>query len=582
MASTGLRRRGGHRPPHPPGDVWRRIRPCVIVLGIVFAAGTWANDDAGAALQRPPETLVQALHARSAALLAGTPLAPAGGTIAARGLIAAFYSRRGHAPVWSSRERRNALLQIVQGSAGHGLDPADYQIDLLRSLADASDREVAPAADRELLYTEALVRLIYHLRFGKADPRALHEGWNFSRTLGAVAPMAALEALVAAEELDAAVAAYAPQLQAYRTLRAALQAHRAMAMQGGWPPLPTGPTLRPGDRDVRVTLLRARLAASRDLAADAPPADASIFDSTLRDAVVAFQQRHDLDPDAAVGRRTLAALQIGLERRIDQIRVNLERLRWVAQDIAGDYLFVNIASFNARLYLDGRLAWASRVVVGRPYRKTPAFRAQMQSLVLNPEWVVPPTILREDVLPAQARDPTYLARHDMRVVDAAGRPIDPATIDWTRYAHGGFPHQIVQAAGPDNPLGRIKFMLPNPYTVYLHDTPSKTLFERRERAFSSGCIRVERPLALAGLLLDDADRWPPAALEAAIAEGRTQDVPVRRKVPVMILYHTAEVTEDGRTAFHPDLYGLDAAVLDALARPFRFDAVDRPPRAIAW
>jgi murein L,D-transpeptidase YcbB/YkuD len=213
-------------------------------------------------------------------------------------------------------------------------------------------------------------------------------------------------------------------------------------------------------------------------------------------------------------------------------------------------------------------------VVGRPFRKTPVFRATMQYLVLNPAWTVPPTILREDVLPRMAADPAYLEREHMQVVDASGRPLDAAGIDWNRYRSGGFPHQIVQAPGPENPLGRMKFMLPNPHAVYLHDTPARRLFDKRERAFSSGCIRLEEPLELAVLLLDDAERWSAEAVGAAVQTGETRTLPVKRRVPVLVLYFTAEAQADGLAQFRPDLYGRDAQVAAALRAPFRFSPVD--------
>ncbi len=543
----------------------------VVVLALFVAGGTASR---AVAAGTNGEAVQQALRDRVVALRGNGELRPAGGEIAARSLISEFYANRGYAPVWSDAGRRRALLRAVDDSASHGLDPADYQFDLLRRLADDGVRGAGSLADRELLFTEALVRLVYHLRFGKVDPRELYKEWNFSRSLGAVEPVRALEALVGAEPLGPAIELYAPRLEAYRQLRAALVEHRAMEVLGGWSAVPPGPTLRPGDRDPRVAILRQRLKASGDHL-QPPPSDGNLFDDALRDSVLAFQARHGLEPDGAVGRKTLAALRVDVGRRIDQIRVNLERLRWVAQDVAGDYLLVNIAGFNARLYLDGKLAWQSRVVVGRPYRKTPAFRAEMQYLVLNPEWVLPPTILKEDVLPKLAHDRAYLAEHDMRVVTSAGRAVDVGEVDWARYRTGGFPYQIVQAAGPDNPLGRVKFMLPNPYSVYLHDTPSKNLFRRSERAYSSGCIRLERPMELAVLLLDDPAQWSAEALEAEIAKGETRNVQIGRRVPVMILYFTAEVGEDGRAYFHPDLYDQDAAVLAALGRPFRFSAVGR-------
>jgi len=205
----------------------------------------------------------------------------------------------------------------------------------------------------------------------------------------------------------------------------------------------------------------------------------------------------------------------------------------------------------------------------------------MKYLVLNPEWNVPPTILREDVLPKVLADPAYLDRHAMRVVDAAGRRVDPDAIDWASYRANprAFPYQIVQAPGGDNPLGAIKFMFPNEHSVYLHDTPARELFERATRAFSSGCIRVERPLELARLLLDDPLRWSEEKLREAIATGRTQTVPVRHAVPVMLLYFTATVDADGTLHFRPDLYGRDKPILAALAAPFRFAPLDVGRRA---
>jgi murein L,D-transpeptidase YcbB/YkuD len=278
--------------------------------------------------------------------------------------------------------------------------------------------------------------------------------------------------------------------------------------------------------------------------------------------------------DGAAGRRTIEALNVDVARRIDQIRVNLERARWVAQDLKGDFLVVDIAGFEAALYLGGEPVWRSRAVVGRPYRRTPVFRATMKYLVLNPTWTVPPTILREDVLPRVAKDPGYLDRNGMRVVDDRGRPVDAARIDWSQHPARPFPYHIVQDPGDDNSLGRIKFMFPNPYTVYLHDTPAKALFDRTERTFSSGCIRIERPVELAVLLLADAERWNDERVREAIATGETRTVLVKREAPVLLLYFTAVANGAAGIAFRPDVYGRDGLVRAALERPFRFSRVD--------
>jgi len=513
----------------------------------------------------------EAIREQVADLRAGREVRIDGARIASRKVVPAFYEARAFRPAWVHPARKRALLALVELSETHGLDPADYHVAALRRLAGAHESAGPTAiAGADLLRTDALVRLAYHLHFGKANPRELFPDWSFTRTLGRIDPVTALEEIVAADRLADAVERYAPQLPQYQRLRAALARYRAIEIMDGWPQLPAGPKLEPGMEDPRIEVLRKRLVATGDLGAAAP----AHFDAALDAAVRRFQARHGLEVDGIVGRRTRAALNVDVGARIDQLRANLERLRWVAQDLAGDYLLVDVAGFSAHLFLDGRLAWSSKIVVGRPYRETPVFRATMEEVVLNPTWTVPPTILKEDVLPQVARDPTYLARHHMQVVDATGRPVDAGGIDWPSDRRRGFPYQIVQAPGGDNPLGRIKFLLPNPYSVYLHDTPTPRLFAAPARAFSSGCIRLEAPLALAVLLLDDPVRWNAAAIDIALASGETRTLAAKKRVPVLVLYFTAEADADRTVHFRRDLYGRDPRVIAALAAPFRFSPVD--------
>lgn len=518
----------------------------------------------------------QALRHRVEALRVDGDARIGAGSAAARALIASAYDRRGFAPVWADPSRESALLAAIAASGTHGLDPRDYHAELLAVAptpgpgAGEQDRALA---ERELLLTDAFLRLAYHLYFGKADPRGIQRGWNFARTLDGADPAIRLAGLLAATDPVAALEDLAPRLAIYRDLRRALARLRQVEERGGWPRITDGPKLERGATGPRVRQLRERLRASGELADGAADAE---FDDALEAALRRFQAGHGLEADGVAGRATLAALNVTVAERIAQVRANLERLRWVARELAGDYLLVDIAGFTAQLWLDDRLAWQARVVVGRPFRTTPEFRAPMKYLVLNPEWSVPPTILREDLLPKVARDPGHLQRSQMRVLDHGGRPVDPAAVDWQRFGGqpGGFPYQIVQAPGPDNPLGRVKFMFPNEHSVYLHDTPSRALFDRTVRAFSSGCIRIDRPLDLAVLLLDDAQRWSPPQLAEAIAGGRTQTVPVRRTVPVMLLYFTASADPSGEVRFRPDLYGRDRPIIEALAAPFRFAPVD--------
>lgn len=482
-------------------------------------------------------------------------------------VVAQFYGQRQYRPAWDQRDRREALVALVRGLPGHGLPTADFPLETLGRAAVETGGGAEAVAEREVLFTAGLARLARYLALGKVDPRRLYPEWNFAPALGPEEAARQLEALLQAPALGPAVEGLAPSQPEYQGLRTALERYRQLAAGGGWSPVPSGPSLKLGMVDPRVAALRARLQAEGEALAVAPGA-ATTYDAGLQTAVARFQARHGVEPDGAVGKRTLAELNVPAAGRVDQIRVNLERLRWVARDRVGDHLMVDIPGYAARLYLGGQRVWDSKVVVGRPFRKTPAFRADLAYLVLNPRWVVPPTILREDVLPKLASDPGYLAAHEMTVVDGAGHPVEAAAIDWQHYRGGGFPYQIVQVPGPENPLGQIKFMLPNPHAIYLHDTPSRRLFQRTERAQSSGCVRLEKPLDLAVLLLNDPARWSREALEAELATGTTRSVTVKRRVPTLVLYFTAEA--DGEVRFRPDLYGRDGAVLAGLDRPGRF------------
>ncbi len=482
-------------------------------------------------------------------------------------VVRLFYHGRAYRPAWIGGVRASELIAAVDASRDHGLTPADFAIDALRKAQAAGGGDPDAIVRRELLFTDALARLARQMHSGKVDPYSLYSIWNFSPVPGAMERARMLKSLLEAPSLGAALAALAPQDESYRALQKALSRFSALAAMGGWQVVPEGPTLRPGERDPRVRALRARLHAEGWIAASdvaAAGGDPARYDDALKAAVERFQRAHGLAADAAVGRLTLAALNVSAAERVGQIRVNLERARWIARDMTADRLVVDITGFDAALHLGGALAWSSKVVVGRPARETPVLLDHVQHLVLNPKWVVPPTILREDVIPGVIRSAAYLDEHQMRVVDRSGRAVDPALIDWADARRSGFPYRIVQQSGADGALGQIKFSLSNRYAIYMHDTPSRSLFRKPARAFSSGCVRLEKPRELALLLLDDPVRWSAEGLDAAIATGRTQVVPVQRRVTVMLLYRTAAIDETGAVSFRTDLYDEDGRVLAAL------------------
>ena len=336
--------------------------------------------------------------------------------------------------------------------------------------------------------------------------------------------------------------------------------------------MPTGPALKPGGADPRVSPLRERLGITGDLVARGA-GSGDFYDADLERAVRRFQDRHALSVDGVIGRQTLAALNVPLQARIDQLRLSLERARWVLESVVPRYVAVNIAGFRAAMVREGNVVWTARVVVGRAYRQTPVFRGEMQYLVLNPTWTVPPGILRNDTLPKVKQDPAYLRRENIRVIDREGRWIDPLSVNWRAYG-GSVPYTLRQDPGANNALGRIKFVFPNPHAVYLHDTPARNLFEQPERTFSSGCIRVEDPFRLAELLLDD-PKWTRQTLQHAVDAGNTQVVRLE-PVPVFILYFTASVDPDGTLRFYKDVYQRDAGLLAALNGEVRIDLPSLP------
>jgi murein L,D-transpeptidase YcbB/YkuD len=304
----------------------------------------------------------------------------------------------------------------------------------------------------------------------------------------------------------------------------------------------------------------------------------SRFDSALVDAIRAFQQRMGLDADGLVGAGTRRALNVSVQDRIRQLRINMERGRWVLHHIDSTFVVVNVAGYSVAYVRGGRTVWRSRAVVGTPYRRTPIFRDSISYLVFNPTWTVPPGILARDMLPRLKRGGVRALPTGMRVLTRSGRPVDAARVDWSRYTAASFPYILRQDPGPANALGRVKFMFPNRYLVYLHDTPSRELFNESARAFSSGCIRVDRPFELAELLLADVG-WNSDSISRAVDSRRMRTVNLRRPVPVLLLYWTSWVDDQGRVNFRDDIYGRDARLTRALDERFRFRrrAVVAPP-----
>lgn len=480
-------------------------------------------------------------------------------------LLAAFYQLREYRPAWAEPMQQAALLAALDGIADDGLLAQDYASDTLRVVWSQRSADTSPALASELLATRSLLTALAHLLNGKVDPRVLERDWNFqARRIDLPSALRKASDAIDAGEIAALLDSARPTYALYAQLREGLRRLRQVQSRGGWPQIAAGPTLQAGDDDPRIPALRERLRLSGygDPEMEAA-ADSTHFDQVLEDALRRFQRKQYLVADGLLGKETLAALNVTVAMRIDQVRVNLERARWLLHETSAEFLLVDIAGYRATYFQHGQPHWSTKVQVGKPYRKTPSFRSQINRITFNPTWTVPPTILRKDILPKVRKNLGYLAANRLRVLDQAGNALNPELVDWNN------PRGITlrQDAGPGNSLGRVAIRFDNPYNVYLHDTPHTELFDLDQRAFSSGCIRVENPLDLVERLLDDPLQWNRAAIDALIAGNQTRNVTLHRPVTVLLMYWSVDIQRDGRLGFKHDIYGRDARLLAELDRP---------------
>ncbi len=492
--------------------------------------------------------------------------------IASTKVLPEIYEQTNYNRVWTDLDVICQLLNAVSSIAKDGLDPEDYHLKELRLYHNAigaiGSNDPWLSADFDILLTDSFIRLVYHLYFGKVDPATLNPGWNLSRQLNLRNPTRVILEIIHSGSVTSTIESLKPQYPAYRRLKAALAKYQTIQSDGGWDPIAEGGVLRRGDRGPRIALLRRRLALTDH--APVGNGDPEFFDETLEKAVKRFQNREEIDPDGVVGHPTLIELNYPVEGRVDQIRANLERLRWFLHDLPEQFVVVDIAGFTIEVYDRNRITWTARAQVGDPYTQTPCFKAKIKYMVLNPTWTVPPGIARREYLPKLRENPNFLNETNLKIIDNGGKFINPDKIDWKRYTDRTFPYSFFQEPGPDNPLGRIKFICPNPFYVYLHDTPETERFSETWRAFSAGCIRVENPSEFAVLLLDDTKNWNLGNLRKQMETGTTRTISLPRKIPIMFLYVTVLAQHDEMIHFRDDIYGRDEAVIKGLNAPFKF------------
>lgn len=462
---------------------------------------------------------------------------------------------------WLDGTQLNALgevaVQWLQNADQHGLKSRDYQLPrLMRQLNNISQHN---ARETDELLTATFLRLTEELAVGRIRPAVADPDWHITGDVfdGVTFLNELLSQNTGAGAMNKAMQALLPQTPDYAFLQHSLADYQQIAKHGGWPAIGTMPLLKPGERHTELVNIRQRLAAEfNDVSAHSNPID--IYDEQLVAAVKKFQQRYSLKVDGIIGSATLKALNEPVSQRISQLRTSLERLRWLPDDPGERYLLINLAGYQLSAVTGDSIALNMRVIIGRSYRQTPSFSSNMSHIVFNPYWNVPNKLARLDILPKQQQDPDYLTSQQFQVFEKINdqrveRHIDD--INWQLLSSSYFPYTLRQQPGPLNALGTMKFMFPNPWSIYLHDTPQKDLFAQSQRNFSSGCIRVEDPLALAVFSLNQPDSAQ--LIDRVLASRKNTGHILETPLPVYAVYQTAW-SENGEIRFAEDHYGRDA------------------------
>ena len=462
--------------------------------------------------------------------------------------------------LWRKKEEVDEFIVEIGKAKSEGLNPDDYHYKELIRLKQIKNQTYENIAEHDILLTDAFLLYASHILSGKVDPVTIDADWHVARREGN--PVDIFNATISSNNYTLALQELIPNSNMYQKLKAALANYQEIQQNGGWKEIPSGRNIKVGMEDTRIPLIKERLIRTNDLSIKI---DSSLlYDERLQEAIIKFQKRHGFPGDCIIDEPTIIAMNVPVEERIKQIKVNLERWRWLPQEFSNYYILVNIANFELDVIKNGKTEREYKVIVGKPFRKTPVFSDKISYIVLNPTWTVPPTILKNDIIPAVQKDINYLSKKNIKVLDHSGNEIAISAIDWQTIKSNGFPYKLVQDPGPDNALGAVKLMFPNKYNVYLHDTPSRELFSKSDRAFSSGCIRVENPIDLTVYLLNENNKWDKEKILKIIETRKTQTVMLPEKLNIHIMYWTAWADENNTTHFRNDVYDRDSKILHAL------------------
>jgi murein L,D-transpeptidase YcbB/YkuD len=500
-------------------------------------------------------------------------------------LIQQVYRDREYRPLWTSGRKLNGqardLIETLCHAEREGLRASDYDLAGLRAeltrLAEQEqeqDSAFRTVAAVDVRLTQRFLEYGADLLAGRLDPQAVDNGWYIRARRAAIDSL--LRASLRSESFGDMIEPLRPRQREYKEMVETLDEYREIEAKGGWPSVPGNKNLVRGSEGESIRALRKRLDATGDLEhAGGKP----LYDDNVAEAVARFQERHGIPVDSAAGPTTLAALNVPVESRIRQIELNLERYRWLPSDFGKRYILVNIPDYRLYAYDDGKEVLTMRVIVGDEYgNATPVFADSMTYLVFRPQWDMPRRILLDEVIPKVRDDIYYLAKHGYEVVDTARDEVitDPSAIDWSDLDTNEIHFRVRQKAGIGNALGNVKFMFPNQFSVYLHDTPADHLFNRSKRTLSHGCVRVEDPIKLAGYVLARHGDWNEQKIREAIEPPKAGEtvtpmtVDLKQPVPVYLVYLTAFM-RDGVLHFRNDPYGKDKRVIRPMGKSRALD-----------
>ncbi|KAB7615606.1 L,D-transpeptidase family protein [Amylibacter sp. SFDW26] len=476
--------------------------------------------------------------------------------------IKAFYASTNYKPIWvgsKNKARRKALLASLKSSGNHGLPTARYKIDKLES-ALKSARGKQNVGSAELLATKTYLQYAHDLTSGAVNPKKIDPELAVNR------PRRSDEKLLAAFAKSSPAGflkSLQPKTKEYQKLLVEKKKlERALGASAGIQSIPSR-TLKKGSSSNSVILLRQRLTKL----GYGKLGNAPLFDDGLKTAVQKFQTANGLNPDGVAGPGTIGRLNQGPKDKLVKVLVNLERERWMNFPRGDRNVFVNLASYTVYLMDNGRSSFETRAVIGKRAKdRTPEFYDEMTHMVINPTWHVPRSIAGKEYLPIIRKDPSFLKRRNMVMISQSGKSVSPASVDLSGYNEKNFPYYIKQRPDPQNALGLVKFMFPNKYNIYLHDTPSKSLFNREVRAFSHGCVRLQKPFDFAYKLLEKQTSNPKGAFHTFLDTKKEQYVNLAKPVPVYLTYRTAYFGDASAVSFYPDIYGRDKKVFNALSK----------------